>query len=94
MQMMGGARMKQIYDICVKYGQYTVKRIRLANRDGCLDVIIVEDDPYYFLQLGTYTPKEARPSGTTLSGGSSADDSKRFVSTLTPSFVKYGPFIY
>ncbi|KAG1874474.1 pyridoxal phosphate-dependent transferase [Suillus subalutaceus] len=32
------------------------------------DVIIVEDDPYYFLQLGTYTSKDDRFPGATPSG--------------------------
>ncbi|KAG1755732.1 pyridoxal phosphate-dependent transferase [Suillus lakei] len=53
------------------------------------DVIIVEDDPYYFLQLGTYTFKEDRSTGATPSGKPSADESKRYVSTLTPSFLNF-----
>jgi len=51
------------------------------------DVIIVEDDPYYFLQLGTYTSKDDRSHGAKPSGILSADESKRFISTLTPSFL-------
>ncbi|KAJ3571430.1 hypothetical protein NP233_g3765 [Leucocoprinus birnbaumii] len=39
-------RKKEIYDICVKFGS--------------LDVIIVEDDPYFFLQEGLYTPRQDR----------------------------------
>lgn len=53
------------------------------------DVIIVEDDPYYFLQLGTYTFKEDRSPGATSSGKPSAEESKRYISTLTPSFLNF-----
>lgn len=53
------------------------------------DVIIVEDDPYYFLQLGTYTFKDDRSPGATSSGKPSADESKRYISTLTPSFLNF-----
>jgi aromatic amino acid aminotransferase I len=53
------------------------------------DVIIVEDDPYYFLQLGTYTSKYDRSTSATPSGKPSADESLRYVSTLTPSFLNF-----
>jgi aromatic amino acid aminotransferase I len=56
-------------------------------------VIIVEDDPYYFLQLGTYTFKKDRSPGATSSGKPSAEESQRYISTLTPSFLKYEPLI-
>ncbi|KAG2118769.1 pyridoxal phosphate-dependent transferase [Suillus discolor] len=59
--------------------------------DVCVkyDVIIVEDDPYYFLQLGTYTFKDDRSPGATSSGKLSAEESKRYVSTLIPSFLNF-----
>ncbi|OJA14663.1 hypothetical protein AZE42_02405 [Rhizopogon vesiculosus] len=59
--------------------------------DVCVkyDVIIVEDDPYYFLQLGTYIFKEDRSSGATPSGRPSPEESKRYISTLTPSFLNF-----
>lgn len=53
------------------------------------DVIIVEDDPYYFLQLGTYTFKDGRSPGAMPSGKPSADESERYVSTLIPSFLHF-----
>lgn len=53
------------------------------------DVIIVEDDPYYFLQLGDYTFKGDRSPGATASGKPSAEESKRYVSTLNPSFLNF-----
>ncbi|KAG2348855.1 PLP-dependent transferase [Suillus weaverae] len=53
------------------------------------DVIIVEDDPYYFLQLGTYAFKDDRSPSATPSGKPSADESKRYLSTLTPSFLYF-----
>lgn len=53
----------------------------------CKDVVIVEDDPYYFLQYETYVPKDARMA----SGAASrfSGDSERFVASLVPSFLKY-----
>jgi len=59
--------------------------------DVCVkyDVIIVEDDPYYFLQMGNYTFKEDRSSSPTPSGRPSPDESKKYVSTLTPSFLNF-----
>ncbi|KAG0709595.1 pyridoxal phosphate-dependent transferase [Suillus ampliporus] len=53
------------------------------------DVIIVEDDPYYFLQLGTYVSRDDRSPGVTPSGRPSANESKRWVSTLIPSFLNF-----
>ncbi|KAG1753995.1 pyridoxal phosphate-dependent transferase [Suillus paluster] len=53
------------------------------------DVIIVEDDPYYFLQLGTYVFKDDRSPDVTSSGRQSADESRRYVSTLIPSFLNF-----
>lgn len=48
-----------------------------------IDVIIVEDDPYYFLQEGEYTPKESRAEVTHES------DEEKFIASLSPSFLKY-----
>ncbi|KAJ2982280.1 hypothetical protein NUW54_g10772 [Trametes sanguinea] len=47
------------------------------------DVIIVEDDPYYFLQMGAYVPKDERASPA------SAADSEKWISSLTPSYLKF-----
>jgi aromatic amino acid aminotransferase I / 2-aminoadipate transaminase len=49
------------------------------------DVIIVEDDPYYFLQVGPYTPKPNRP---TKPEGSEDDDPAEHIASLAPSFLK------
>ncbi|KAJ6613492.1 PLP-dependent transferase [Mycena sp. CBHHK59/15] len=48
------------------------------------DIIIVEDDPYYFLQEGPYTPKLQRAH----EGGSGPDDDIRFLASLAPSYLK------
>ncbi|KZV91193.1 PLP-dependent transferase [Exidia glandulosa HHB12029] len=45
------------------------------------DVIIVEDDPYYFLQEGSYVHKSSRTTPTT------SDDSETFINSLAPSYV-------
>jgi len=50
-----------------------------------IDVIIVEDDPYYFLQEGPYTPKSERNAQR---GGSEDDDAAAFVASLAPSYLK------
>ncbi|KAF9075867.1 PLP-dependent transferase [Rhodocollybia butyracea] len=45
------------------------------------DIIIVEDDPYYFLQEGKYVPKSERVSETEL-------DDEAFIASLAPSYLK------
>ncbi|KIJ70016.1 hypothetical protein HYDPIDRAFT_77313 [Hydnomerulius pinastri MD-312] len=60
-------RKKEIYDICCKYA---------------LDVIILEDDPYHFLQLGEYVLKGQRSF-------EQSGDAQGYLSNLTPSFLKY-----
>lgn len=47
------------------------------------DIIIVEDDPYYFLQLPAYKP----PSESSRSDKSSLE--KMDISSLEPSFLRY-----
>jgi aromatic amino acid aminotransferase I len=83
---MGIARKKEIYDICVEYGQ-----IRQPQRDHVLivfqtDIIIIEDDPYFFLQEGPYIPKSERVAQISRSTN---DDEAAYVSSLAPSFLKY-----
>jgi hypothetical protein len=48
-------------------------------------VIIVEDDPYFFLQEGLYIPKSRRANSNNISTG----DEESYVSSLEPSFLKY-----
>ena len=62
----------------------------------CADIIIVEDDPYYFLQEGPYTLPSER-SGK--SEDSALDDSdEKYIASLAPSFLSYVyfkfPFLY
>lgn len=46
------------------------------------DVIIVEDDPYYFLQMGEYAPKAGRAAHGEFS------DPNAWLASLVPSYVK------
>ncbi|KAI9000704.1 PLP-dependent transferase [Trametes punicea] len=46
------------------------------------DIIIVEDDPYYFLQMGPYIPKSERTSEGIPS------DSEKWIASLTSTYVK------
>lgn len=56
--------------------------------DVCVefDIIIVEDDPYYFLQEGAYVPKKER-----LDPGTAPSGIDEFTTSLEPSFLKCGP---
>ena len=47
------------------------------------DVIIVEDDPYYFLQMGSYVSKDERTSQTMPA------DPAAWLASLAPSYLKY-----
>lgn len=47
------------------------------------DVIIVEDDPYYFLQTGDYTRLQSRTKEVT------AKDDDAWIDTLVPSYLKF-----
>lgn len=83
-QTMGAARKKEIYDVCVEYGQCD-SRFLLSNvfTRAILDIIIVEDDPYFFLQQGEYSPKAARADSM------DAISEEAWISTLAPSFLKF-----
>jgi len=57
-----------------------------ATPDGgsITDVIIVEDDPYYFLQMPQYVPKETRKTRA-----SPFDtDADNYLRSLVPSYLK------
>ena len=51
------------------------------------DVLIVEDDPYYFLQVGEYAPKMERVY-TTQQAVEGADEEAAYIASLAPSFLK------
>lgn len=83
---MGLVRKKEIYDICVEFGVLLLffscrKRVNLH----CVDVIICEDDPYYFLQEGIYVPKAQRKAAKKIS---SLDDAEHYLANLEKSFLK------
>ncbi|KAF7792821.1 hypothetical protein EIP86_003921 [Pleurotus ostreatoroseus] len=56
-----------------------------AIYDICVeyDIIIVEDDPYYFLQEGEYKPKSERVNATV------KHESDKFIASLAPSYLKF-----
>ena len=84
-QTMGEKRKKEIYEICVKFGENFVHEFRGGTHSDCndTDVIIVEDDPYYFLQQGAYKPKSER------STASVKHDEDKFLSGLAPSYLRF-----
>lgn len=80
-------RKKEIYDICVKFGASNLI-IRLKFSQGTLkksDIIIVEDDPYYFLQEGPYVLSYRRTSA--LEGSEPSDE--EYLRSLAPSFLAW-----
>jgi len=48
------------------------------------DVIIAEDDPYFFLQEGPYVSRKERPIPVELSN-------EAFIASLEPSYLRYAP---
>ncbi|THH17418.1 hypothetical protein EW146_g3385 [Bondarzewia mesenterica] len=62
-------RKKEIYDICVEFG----------------NVIIAEDDPYFFLQVDDYVPKAERTPKPTVAA---KDEITHFLGSLAPSYLK------
>ncbi|KAG9083456.1 hypothetical protein FS749_006017, partial [Ceratobasidium sp. UAMH 11750] len=57
--------------------------------DVCVkyDVIIVEDDPYYFLQFPEYKRKSERSLRSLIPDVTSAESSKKFLDTLASSYL-------
>lgn len=57
------------------------------------DLLVVEDDPYYFLQQDAYVPKASRlsaPSSTSSSTkGDSDSDADAYIAKLAPSYLKF-----
>ncbi|CAE6412922.1 unnamed protein product [Rhizoctonia solani] len=52
------------------------------------DIIIVEDDPYYFLQYPEYKRKSERSLRSHIPGKVNPETSRKFLSTLAPSYLK------
>ncbi|EIN10771.1 PLP-dependent transferase [Punctularia strigosozonata HHB-11173 SS5] len=83
---MGAARKKAIYDVCVDFGRsYTGEGYHYAKDRS--DVIIVEDDPYYFLQEGEYVPKEQRVLQS--ASFTKGKEEEEYVASLAPSYLKF-----
>lgn len=51
-----------------------------------IDVIIVEDDPYFFLQCGEYENPNLRPQAI---DGQEKASSQEFIDNLVPSFLRF-----
>ncbi|KAG9127833.1 hypothetical protein FRC07_008476 [Ceratobasidium sp. 392] len=62
-----------------------------AIYDICVkyDVIIVEDDPYYFLQFPNYKRKSERSLRSLVPDVTSTESSKEYIDTLAPSYLKF-----
>lgn len=80
---MGAKRKQDIYDICVEFGKSSPLPNATADSRFSVDVIIVEDDPYYFLQEGDYKPKAGRHYGNV------KHDAEKFLASLAPSYLKF-----
>jgi len=52
------------------------------------DVIICEDDPYYFLQAGEYEPASVRASSASSQGKHKETDDE-FIASLIPSYLRF-----
>jgi len=83
----GATRPRVMYTVPV--GQNPTGGTMRAQRKGeiydiCVkfDVIIVEDDPYYFLQEGTYRLREKRPAFAAVSN-------EAFIASLEPSYLRF-----
>jgi DNA-binding transcriptional MocR family regulator len=62
------------------------KRFALEIQQLAQDLIIAEDDPYFFLQIGEYVPKSHRKAdGEPIQGG----DVASFVASLVPTYLKF-----
>ncbi|TCD67496.1 hypothetical protein EIP91_012301 [Steccherinum ochraceum] len=80
------SRKQEIYDICVQYGKChpTDKSVLydLGTHMTLADVIILEDDPYYFLQLKEYHLPSERSAPS-----ASKHDGAAFIASLEPSYL-------
>ncbi|KZS93370.1 PLP-dependent transferase [Sistotremastrum niveocremeum HHB9708] len=52
------------------------------------DIIIVEDDPYYFMQEGEYTPKHLRLASGKAKAMSAQNTENEFLKGLVPSYLR------
>jgi len=86
---MGAARKKEIYNICVEFGEWFSTCVSW-RAEHYIDIIIVEDDPYFFLQEGPYSPRSQRQTHEVTSEGGEEE----YIASLAPSFVKYAIFLF
>ncbi|KAK7049551.1 hypothetical protein VNI00_005582 [Paramarasmius palmivorus] len=78
-------RKKEIYDVCVEFGEWLSQPWVLAINTRDKDVIIVEDDPYYFLQAGPYEPKGVRHNHSNIS----TLGDEEYIARLAPSYLQF-----
>ena len=55
-----------------------------SDSDPLPDIIIIEDDPYYFLQMPRYVPKESRKTCVSPFDA----DGDNYLRNLVPSYLK------
>ena len=83
---MGAERKRAVYNTCVKYGMYCTSEVLqlevCMNSQSTPDIIIVEDDPYYFLQYPEYKAEVSNPADEIL-------PPDKFLESLTPSLLRY-----
>lgn len=56
----------------------------MSDGGSLSDVIIVEDDPYYFLQMPEYVPKESRKARASPFDA----DEDSYLRSLVPSYLR------
>ena len=87
---MGAQRKKEVFEVCVKYGKPGAEVVTgcssASHGMSMLDVIICEDDPYYFLQAGQYVAKDVR-ARTAAAEAKQSDE--EWLASLAPSFLRY-----
>ncbi|CAE6427770.1 unnamed protein product [Rhizoctonia solani] len=75
----------------IPIGQNPTGAVMDANRKQRIYdiyIIVVEDDPYYFLQYPEYKRKSERSLRSHISGKVGPETSRKFLDTLAPSYLK------
>ena len=63
---------------------FSINPWTIADGRSAIDVIIIEDDPYYFLQMPPYIPKETRSTRASHFN----TDGDNYLRSLVPSYLK------
>ena len=92
-----GERKKKVYDLCVKYGECFFGHFNHLHVFVLTsDVIICEDEPYYCLYTGQWTPKSHKAELSALAQREAEAEKKEgaegrdaFIRALPPTYLKY-----